>query len=130
MSLPVRRGFFLLEAAVALLVIGLVAGAALELNATQLPSPARGPQLLTAATLAQDRLAAVRLLEPVQLARIPDSLARGRFNAPFAGFRWQTSVARLRLDDLYDVRVDVTWADGAVALVSRIYAPLTTVPRR
>lgn len=129
MSPPVRRGFFLLEAAVALLVIGLVAGAALELHATQLRAAARGPQLVTAVTLAGDRLAVVRLLEPAQLARIPDSLARGRFSAPFAGFRWQTSVARSRQDDLYDVRVDVTWSDGSVALVSRIYSPLSTVRR-
>ena len=62
MSPPVRRGFFLLEAAVALLVIGLVAGAALELHATQLRADARGKKILTAATLAPDRLSAVRLL--------------------------------------------------------------------
>ena len=126
MSLPVRHGFFLLEAAVALLLIGLIAGSALELRATQLRAASRGPQLVTAVTLAQDRLAAARLIEPVQLARIPDSLARGRFRPPFAGFRWRTSVARSREDDLYDVRVEVTWSDGSVELASRIYAPLAT----
>ena len=126
MRLPVRRGFLLLEAAVALLVIGLVAGAALELHSMQLRAALRGPQLVAAVTLAQDRLAAVRLLEPVQLARIPDTLSRGRFGAPYAGFRWQTSVTRSREDDLYDVRVDVMWSDGSIGLASRIYAPLST----
>lgn len=127
MSPPVRRGFLMLEAAVALLVVGLVAGAALELHGAQLRAARRGPELVTATTLAQDRLAAVRLLEPEQLSRIPDSIANGRFRAPFADYRWRTSAARTkeRQDDLYDIRVQVTWSDGAVTLATRLYAPMT-----
>jgi type II secretory pathway pseudopilin PulG len=128
MSLPVRRGFLMLEAAVALLIIGLVAGAALDLRGSQLRAARRGPELVTATTLAQDRLAAVRLLEPEQLSRIPDSVANGRFRAPFADYRWRTSAARTReqQDNLYDIRVQVTWSDGAVVLATRLYAPPTT----
>ena len=125
MSSPVRHGFFLLEAAVAVLAIGLVAGAALELFATELRAAAREPQLLTAVTLAQDRLAAIRLLEPIQLARIPDSLSRGRFTAPYAGYRWRTYVTRSVEDDLYDVRVEIAWSNDSTNLVSRIYAPFS-----
>ena len=127
MSSPVRRGFLLLEAAVALLIIGLVAGAALELYGAQLRAARRGPELLTATTLAQDRLAAVQLLEPEQLTRIPDSVANGRFRPPFADYRWRTSAARTKehQDDLYDIRVQVTWSGGAVVLATRLYAPLT-----
>ena len=122
MSRLVRRGFMLLEAAVALLVVGLIAGAALELSAAGTRAAAREPRLLAATALAQDRLAAVRLLEPEQLAHLPDSVARGRFGAPFADYRWQASVVRSPVSDLYDVRVEVRWSDGVFALSSRMYS--------
>lgn len=123
MSRRGKRGFMLLEAAVALLVIGLVAGAALQLYGAQMRVTGRTPALLVAAALAQDRLAAVQLLEPEQLRRVPDSLAAGRFAAPFAAYSWQTSVARTSEIDLYEARVAVRWVDGAFALATRIHAP-------
>jgi len=126
---PVRRGFILLEAVVALLIVGLTAGAALELYGAQMRAIRREPQLLTAMSLAQDRLAAVRLLEPEQLARLPDSVARGRFAAPFPEYRWSATATRSMLDDLYDVRVEVTCLDGRVALDTRLYAPANGVAR-
>jgi type II secretory pathway pseudopilin PulG len=113
----------LLEAAVALLIIGLVAGATLDVYAAEMRAATREPRLLSATVLAQDRLAAVRILEPEQLARLPDSLARGRFDSPFADFRWHASTARARDGDLYDVRVEVTWSGGVFTLVSRVFAP-------
>ena len=117
-----KRGFILLEAAVALLIIGLTAGAALELYGAQMRVIRREPRLLTATTLAQDRLAAVRLLEPEQLKRLPDSLARGRFAPPFAEYRWSATATRSSIDDLYDLRVEVSWLDGRIALTTRLYA--------
>jgi len=113
----------LLEAAVALLVVGVVAGAALELYAARLRVARRIPELLVAATLAQDRLARVQLLESGQLHRLPDSLAAGQFAAPFAGYRWQTTVVRTGETDLYDARVAVRWTDGTFELATRIHAP-------
>ena len=123
MSRPVRRAFMMLEAAVALLIVGLTAGAALELYGAGTRAAAREPGLLVAMALAQDRLAAVRLAAPEQLGRLPDSLTRGRFAEPFAGYRWRTSVTRTVDADLYNLRVEVTWNDGTFALSSRIYAP-------
>lgn len=113
----------LLEAAVALLIVGLVAGAALELYAANMRATTREAGLLAATVLAQDRLAAVRLLEPEKLARLPDSLASGRFDVPFAGYRWHASTARSRSGDLYDIRVEIDWAGGAFTVASRLYAP-------
>ena len=113
----------LLEAAVALVVIGAVAGAALELYGAQMRAARRTPALLVATALAQDRLAAVQLLEPEQLRHLPDSIAAGKFAAPFAAYRWQASVARTPESDLYEARVAVSWTDGAFALVTRIHAP-------
>ena len=125
MSIRVRHGFMLLEAAVALLIVALVAGAALELYAANMRATTREAGLLSATVLAQDRLAVLRLLEPEQLVRLPDSLARGRFSAPFAGYRWQASTARTRNGDLYDVRIEIDWSGGAFTVASRLYAPPT-----
>lgn len=129
MSRRGKRGFMLLEAAVALLVIGLVAGAALELYGAQMRAARRTPALLVAAALAQDRLAAVQLLEPEQLRLPPDSLAAGQFAAPFAGYRWQTSVSPTLESDLYEARVAVRWTDGAFELATRIHAPSAVAGR-
>ena len=126
---PVRRGFMLLEAVVALLIVGLTATAAAELYGAQMRAARREPRLVTATALAQDRLAAVRLLEPEQLARLPDSLARGRFAAPFAEYRWTAAATRSRLDDLYEVHVEISWLDGRIALSTLVYAPAQGVSR-
>ncbi|HEX2779109.1 MAG TPA: hypothetical protein VHM30_06405 [Gemmatimonadaceae bacterium] len=119
MSPRVRHGVVLLEAVVGLLVVGLVAAAAVELAAADLRAARREPALLTASTLAEERLAAIRLLGEAQLPRIPDSLARGRFPAPFGGYRWRSTVTRARDEALYDVRVEVSWSEGSFTLLSR-----------
>jgi hypothetical protein len=113
----------LLEAAVALLIIGLVAGATLELYAAEMRAATREAHLVTASVLAHDRLGVVRLLEPEQLNRLPDSLARGRFDAPFAGYRWYASTTRSHDADLYDVRVEIEWSGNTFTVASQIYAP-------
>ena len=125
MSSSRRRGFVLLEAVVALLVVGLAAAGSLELIAAHLRAAARQPVLLTATALAQDRLAAIRLLEPAALRRLPDSLASGRFPSPFEAFRWRATSAPSVEQNLYDVRVHITWADGGYTLASRQSASAT-----
>ena len=126
---PVRRGFMLLEAVVALVIVGLTATAAAELYGAQMRAARREPRLVTATALGQDRLAAVRLLEPEQLRRLPDSLARGRFAAPFADYRWTAAATRSRVDDLYELSVEITWLDGQIALSTLVYAPQQGVSR-
>ena len=124
----VRRGFMLLEAAVALLIISLTAASALALHAAHLRAAARAPALLTATTLAQDRLAVVRLLDETELAHLPDSIAQGMFTAPFAQFRWSARATQSNDPDLYDVRVDVIWSDGRLSLATRVLAPRGRTP--
>lgn len=129
MSMVVRRGFLLLEAVVALVVVSMIAGGALELRGAEARAAAREPPLLIATALAQDRLAALRLLEVQQLAHVPDSLARGRFAPPFANYRWQSRVRRGGEPDLYELRVDVAWPNGSLMLTTRLFAPTTGVTR-
>lgn len=125
----VRHGFVLLEAIVALLIIGLSTAAALELYSSHARAAARQPALLTAVALAQDRMAAVRLLPPEQLRPLADSLARGQFAEPFAAFHWQATAERSRNGRVFDVRVDVRWPDGHYTLVTSTAAPRREVAR-
>lgn len=113
----------LLEAVVALLVIGLVSAAALDLVSAQLRAAARQPAVLTAAALAQDRMTTLQLLSDEELRRLPDSLARGEFAAPFAGYRWRSAATRSRVESFYDLRVDVEWSTGRYTLASVASVP-------
>ena len=119
MTTAVRQGFVLVEAVVALLVIGLVAAAAVELLAADMRAARREPALLTASALAQDRLAGLVLLDDGALEHLPDSLAGGRFPPPFADYAWRSTVRHARDEKLYDVRVQVTWPSGSIALATR-----------
>lgn len=119
----VRQGFVLLEAAVALLVIGLATAGALELFSAHLRAAARQPALVAAAALAQDRMAAVRLLPPEGMRRLADSLARGRFAPPFAAYQWRTVATRARNANVYEIRVDVSWSGGSYTLATSASAP-------
>jgi type II secretory pathway pseudopilin PulG len=123
MSSRVRQGFVLLEAVVALLVIGLATAGALELFSAHLRAAGRQPGLVTAAALAQDRMAAVRLLPPEGMRTLADSLARGQFAAPFADYRWRATTVGQRGENLYEIRVDVYWRDGSYDLASSASVP-------
>ena len=118
MSSRVRQGFVLLEAVVALLVIGLATAGALELFSAHLRAAARESAIATAAALAQDRMAAVRLLPPDAMPRLPDSLARGQFAPPFADYRWRATTVRQRGENLYDIGIEVYWRDGSYTLAT------------
>ena len=123
MSSRVRQGFVLLEAVVALLIIGLATAGALELVSAHLRASSRQPALVTAAALAQDRMAAIRLRPPGELRLLADSLARGRFAAPLGDYSWRAAAVRRREENLYDIRVDVYWQGGSYTLATSESVP-------
>src|SRR5688500_18718682 len=96
-----RQGVLLLEALIGLTIIGVVAVALLAATASHVRSAGKASSLLEAAALAQDRLAAIRLLNYQQLTNPPDSLLAGQFPAPFQDYRWIASVEPV--DDEYDL---------------------------
>ena len=119
-----RTGFTLLEAAIALVIVGMAAVAVLSSFGTTLRTSARARRTLEAEALATQRLAYASLLSHAELAHLPDSVARGRFDAPFEEYRWETTARERRDDDaLFDVRVEVAWTDGRYALPTRLYRP-------
>lgn len=119
-----RSGFTLLEAMVSLAILSLVGIAALGAVGRDLDAAGRARTALESAALAEDRLEVVRMLELVDLAAPPDSIARGRFAAPFAEYAWRTDVEPVAdAPGLFDVRIDVLWGDGIRTLRARLYRP-------
>lgn len=91
-ALADRDGFALLEAIVALAIIGTFAVAVLATLATQVRAADRAAALLVAQALAEDRQMAIELLDYDDLESLPDSLAAGIFPPPFDVYSWTARV--------------------------------------
>jgi type II secretion system protein I len=125
MRMRARPGFTLLEAVVALTIVSITAISALAAVGAELRTAERARRALAAEALAKYRLATVELLSSKDAARLPDSLAKGTFAAPFAEYRWTASAApRRNTPAMYDVTVRVAWDGGEYALDERLYRPL------
>ena len=119
-----ERGFTLLEAVVAMAILGLSSVAALSALAAELRSAERAQRSLEAAALAQDRLAGLEFLAVGELSPLPDSLRRGRFREPFAAYGWEASVREVPGDQgLVEVAVRVQWEGGVYPLHALLYRP-------
>jgi prepilin-type N-terminal cleavage/methylation domain-containing protein len=119
-----NKGFSLLEAVVALAIVGLAVVAALGAFGVELRTAAQASRALEAEALAQSRLAVVRLLPPKELDPLTDSLRRGRFPSPFDGYQWETSSrSMVGQEHLFQVAVAVRWDQGAYSLATRLYRP-------
>jgi prepilin-type N-terminal cleavage/methylation domain-containing protein len=119
-----RRGFTLLEAAVALTIVSLTAVGALAAIAAELRTADRARHLVEAESLATQRLGTIELLALGEPAALPDSLAHGTFAPPLDDYRWAAS-ERLVLGagELVDLTVQIAWPDGAYRLTKRLYRP-------
>ena len=118
------NGFSLLEAVVALTIVGLAAVAALGAFGAELRASNQAGRALEAEALAQSRLAVLRLLQRSDLEPLADSMRNGWFAAPFEDYRWEASSQDVRSrEDLFQVTVAVRWDGGAYALASRLYRP-------
>ena len=115
-----RRGLVLLEAMVALLVIGVTSVAALELFGAQARAAARVPTLVVATELARERLTTIRLSPLDHRGRLPDSLAHGIFAPPFESYRWHATLGYSSEPAVNDIEVLVEWPAGRYALGTRV----------
>ena len=129
MSLADKRGFTILEAVVALAIVGVAGVAALEAAGTEFRAAARAQAAYVGAALAADRLAAVTLARADELVPLADSLARGAFPPPFAEYTWAASVrAALGEPALYEVAIAVRGHDLDYTVATRHYRPAIALP--
>lgn len=118
------RGFTLLEALVAVLIVGLAGVAAIETVGAELRTAARAKHALHATALAEFRMETIRVLAPGELGTLPDSVERGTFDPPFERYRWVAAVRPVAGErELYDAEVVVSWTGGALPLSTRLYRP-------
>lgn len=115
-----RDGFTLIEAVVALAIIGVVAIGAFVTVGTQLRTEARAQGVWAAEALAEERMASLVLADARTLKMLPDSLRRGRFAPPYMMYLW-TAEARVvpRERDLWDIAVTVRSPENRVTLRTR-----------
>ena len=120
-----RAGFTLLEAAVAISIVTVVVVGAMAAFGADLRAAGRAGGLLPATSLATERMAALELTDPMTLRALPDSLARGVFEAPFADYSWTASAREVRGDPgLMQLDVRVAFTGGEYSLAVRRYRPL------
>lgn len=119
-----RSGFVLMEALVALGIIGLTAIGLLAATAAQVRTADKAVQLLTARSLAEERLAMLRILTYDQLSDLPDSLAAGSFPPPFDAFTWRAEVVPAEGEyDLFSAAVVVHVNNEAFPLRTLLHVP-------
>ena len=119
-----RRGFVLLEAVVALAILGVASIVLLQVRAQQIRVATQARELLTAQALAEDRLAAIRLLNHVLLEDPPDSLLRGAFPPPFEEYSWAAEVELIQDEyDLFGVEVVVEGPAERFPLRTLVHRP-------
>lgn len=127
MSRRADSGFTILEAVIALAVVGLAGVAALEAVGGELRASARAAEAYTLAALAQDRLAAVAVVAPTAISPIPDSLGRGTFPAPFERYDWTASTEPVRNErELYAVTITIRGDGREYTVNTQLYRPVPT----
>jgi hypothetical protein len=119
-----RRGFVLLEAVVALAILGVASIVLLQVRAQQMRVASQARELLTAQALAEDRLGALRLLNHLLLESPPDSLMRGVFPTPFEMFSWSAEVELMKDEyDLFGLEVVVEGPNERFPLRTLVHRP-------
>ena len=122
-------GFTLLEALIAVVIVGLAAAAALETVGAELRTATRARHALHASALAEHRLETIRVLPVPELRSLPDSVRRGTFAAPLERYGWTAAVREVAGEPgLYDAEVVVRWEGGSFPLQTRLYRPGLVVP--
>jgi type II secretory pathway pseudopilin PulG len=122
--MPTNRGFALLEAVIALAIVGLIGVGALSSMGAQSRTADRARDAVEAAALAEYRLASLQLLSADELSPLPDSLSYGRFAPPLDQYAWRATARPTSDEDgLYELTVKVEWGDGSFSLATQVYRP-------
>jgi type II secretory pathway pseudopilin PulG len=124
-------GFSLLEAVVAVMIVGLASVSALAAFGAQFRAAARVRNALEAEALAQERLSAIVVTPSIAFPSLPDSLRSGEFPPPFNRYHWEATARSVRNEAaLFDITATVLWVGGSYRLDSRLYRPVSVVPRK
>jgi type II secretory pathway pseudopilin PulG len=124
-----RKGVSLLEAVVAVTIVGMTSVGALEAVGGDMRSAERSRRAIEVEALATSRLQFMNLLTDQELQSLADSVQKGTFPAPLDEYSWKTTSAPLSDQaGVYDVRVTIQWAAGTYVVRTYQYRrpPLAT----
>jgi type II secretory pathway pseudopilin PulG len=116
-----RSGISLLEAVVAVAIVGMTSVAALEAVGSDLRTAERARRAVEVEQLATSRLEFMNLLTDQELQALPDSVSSGTFPKPLDEYSWKTTSAPVSDQaGVYDVRLTISWPASAYTI--RTYA--------
>ena len=117
-----RPGISLLEAVVAIAIVGMTAVSALEAAGGDMRAAERSRRAIEAEALATSRLDFMDLLSDRELQALPDSVEKGKFDPPLDQYSWKTTSTPLSDQaGVYTIRVTVEWPGGSYMLRSYAY---------
>lgn len=129
MPIRARQGISLLEAVVAVAIVGMTAVGALESVGSGMRTAEKSKRAIEAEALASSRLEFMDLMTDRELQALPDSVESGKFLAPLDEYSWKTtSTPSEEQAGIYDVRITVSWTTGSYTLKTYLYRqpPLAT----
>ena len=132
-SSPARRrdGISLLEAVVAIAIVGMTAVSALESVGAGMRAAEKSRRAIEAEALATSRLEFMDFMSDRQLQALPDSVQSGKWIAPLDEYSWKTTSAPLNEQaGVYDVRITVAWPTGSYMLKTYVYRQPQLLSRR
>jgi len=116
-----RSGISLLEAVVAIAIVGMTAVSALEAAGGDMRAAERSRRAIEAEALATSRLDFMDLLTDRELQALPDSVEKGKFDPPLDEYTWKTTATPLADQaGVYTIHITVEWPAGSYTL--RTYA--------
>lgn len=120
------RGFSLLEAMLALVMVGGLLCAAFGVAAADLRASRRAADLQIASALAEDLLSRAALAPATQLREWSAGI-EGEFDIPMDRFTWRLVVRPIEGEiDLLDLHAEVVWSEGSFAFGTRISPPASS----
>ena len=126
-----RKGVSLMEAVVAIAIVGLTSVSALEAVGGDMRTAERARRAIEVEALASSRLEFMDLLADRELQALPDSVESGKFAAPLDEYSWKTSSTPLADQaGVYDVRVTIDWPTGSYVVKTYQYRQPPFATRR
>lgn len=126
-----RSGISLLEAVVAVAIVGMTSIGALEAVGSDMRTAEKAKRAAEAEALATARLDFMDLLNDRELQALPDSVDKGTFDGDLKQYTWKTTSTPVSDQaGLYDVRVTISWPTGSYTVKTYAYRRPQLVTRR
>jgi type II secretory pathway pseudopilin PulG len=126
-----RKGISLLEAVVAIAIVGITSVSALEAVGGDMRTAERARRAIVVEALADSRLEFMDLLTDRELQALPDSVGSGKFLPPLDEYSWKTTSDPVSDQaGVYAVRVTIDWPTGSYVVRTYQYRQPPVVTRR